>query len=85
MSSARCIRLTGMMGLHRLDDTTEEELPMAPMIVPPKTWVETEERRRLFWGAFAIDSYASISTGWPNLIDVSQASHSTHDPKGPRG
>ncbi|GAB1320116.1 Citrinin biosynthesis transcriptional activator ctnR [Madurella fahalii] len=78
MSSARCIRLTGMMGLHRLDDTTDEELPMAPMIAPPKTWAEIEERRRLFWGAFAIDSYASISAGWPNLIDVNQVT--THLP-----
>jgi hypothetical protein len=61
-----------MMGLHRLDDGLSEELPMAPMIAPAKTWAETEERRRLFWGSFCIDSYASISTGWPSMIDVHQ-------------
>lgn len=74
MSSARCVRLAGMMGLHRLDDAVGEESSVAPMLAPPRTWVELEERRRLFWGGFAIDSYASICTGWPNLIDVDQAS-----------
>ncbi|KAK4149833.1 transcriptional activator protein acu-15 [Chaetomidium leptoderma] len=79
MSSARSIRLTGMMGLHRLDNTlAEEELPMAPMIAPPRSWVELEERRRLFWGGFCIDSYANISAGWPTLIDVHQIT--THLP-----
>lgn len=32
------------------------------------------ERRRVFWGAFAIDSHASISTGWPCLIDPDDVS-----------
>lgn len=64
-----------MMGLHRLDSTlSEDDIPMAPMITPSKSWVELEERRRLFWGAFCIDSYASISTGWPNMIDPNQVS-----------
>jgi hypothetical protein len=68
-----------MMGLHRLDSAlTEAELPMAPMIGPPGSWAELEERRRLFWGGFCIDSYASISTGWPTLIDINQASLLDH-------
>jgi hypothetical protein len=76
MSSARSVRLAGMMGLHRLDSTLpEEEVPMAPMIAPPRSWAELEERRRLFWGGFSIDSYASISAGWPTLIDVEQVNH----------
>ncbi|KAK4123274.1 hypothetical protein N657DRAFT_664318 [Parathielavia appendiculata] len=79
MSSARCVRLAGMMGLHRLDSTLpEEDVPMAPMIAPPRNWAELEERRRLFWGGFCIDSYASISAGWPTLIDVDQIT--THLP-----
>ncbi|KAK4179039.1 putative binuclear zinc transcription factor [Triangularia setosa] len=79
LSSARCVRIVGMMGLHRLDSTAaDEENPIAPMIPPPKGWVELEERRRLFWGAFCIDSYAGISTGWPTLIDTSQVT--THLP-----
>lgn len=62
-----------MMGLHRLDSTlSDDELPMPPMIAPPRSWAELEERRRLFWGGFCIDSYASISAGWPTLIDVDQ-------------
>jgi len=71
MSSARSVRLAGMMGLSRLDSTlSEEDSPTVPMIVPPKSWVELEERRRLFWAGFCTESYASISTGWPTLIDV---------------
>lgn len=68
MSSARCVRLVHMMGLHRLDASEMEEVP--PVILPPQNWTELEERRRVFWGAFAIDSHASISTGWPSLIDL---------------
>ncbi|KAK4249618.1 hypothetical protein C7999DRAFT_39281 [Corynascus novoguineensis] len=79
MSSARSVRLCGMMGLHRLDNPyTEEELPMAPMIAPARSWVELEERRRLFWGTFCMDCYGSISAGWPTLIDVEQVT--THVP-----
>ncbi|KAK0737102.1 hypothetical protein B0T21DRAFT_157427 [Apiosordaria backusii] len=79
LSSARCVRIVGMMGLHRLDSTVgDDEHPIAPMIPPPKGWVELEERRRLFWGAFCIDSYAGISTGWPTLIDTNQVT--THLP-----
>ncbi|EAQ91414.1 hypothetical protein CHGG_03349 [Chaetomium globosum CBS 148.51] len=71
MSCAKSVRLAGMMGLHRLDDTHPDDvLPMAPMIAPARNWAELEERRRLFWGGFCIDSYASISAGWPTLIDI---------------
>lgn len=72
MSSARAVRLANMMGLHRLD--TEDELPLAPMITPPNDWGELEERRRLFWAGYCIDSYASISAGWPTMIDRDQVS-----------
>ncbi|KAK4199078.1 putative binuclear zinc transcription factor [Triangularia verruculosa] len=79
LSAARCVRIVGMMGLHRLDNTAiDEEHPIAPMIPPPKGWVELEERRRVFWGAFCIDSYAGISTGWPTLIDTTEVT--THLP-----
>ncbi|KAL1867749.1 hypothetical protein VTK73DRAFT_4011 [Phialemonium thermophilum] len=72
MSSARCVRLIHMMGLHRLDDQSETERPMLPTIPPAQSWVEQEERRRCLWGAFCIDSHASISTGWPNLVDIDE-------------
>lgn len=79
MSSARCAKLVMMMGLHRLDDETDTSArPMAPMLSPPRDWVELEERRRALWGAFCIDSHASISTGYPNLLDVTEIT--THLP-----
>lgn len=68
MSSARCVRLVEMMGLHRLDGDGHE---MAPTVAPPRDWTDLEERRRAFWGIFSIDCHASISTGWPTLIDPS--------------
>ncbi|KAI1105939.1 fungal-specific transcription factor domain-containing protein [Jackrogersella minutella] len=69
MTCAKAVRLATMMGLHRLDGAAEE---MSPTLLPPKTWAETEERRRVFWGVFCIDSHCSISTGWPFLIDASE-------------
>ena len=62
-----------MMGLHRLDAPPSNK-EVAPTILPPEDWTELEERRRLLWGAFCIDSHASISTGWPTLIDPTQVS-----------
>ncbi|KAK0710888.1 fungal-specific transcription factor domain-containing protein [Lasiosphaeris hirsuta] len=79
MSSARCVRLVEMMGLHQLDDHVDfEDRPMAPSLAPAQNWTELEERRRIFWGAFCLDGHASISTGWPNLIDATQIT--THLP-----
>lgn len=73
MSTARCIKLIHMMGLHRLDDPGAAA-EMAPTIAPPRDWTELEERRRVFWGAYCVDSHASISTGWPSLIDMTEVS-----------
>ncbi len=73
MSCARCIRLVGMMGLHRLDDESESA-GIASAFLKPVNWVELEERRRVFWGAFCSDSHVSISTGWPSMIDITEVS-----------
>ncbi|KAI1393550.1 fungal-specific transcription factor domain-containing protein [Hypoxylon trugodes] len=75
MTSSRAVRLVQMMGLHRLDGTTEET---CPTLLPAKDWTELEERRRVFWGIFCIDSHCSISTGWPFLIDSAEVT--THLP-----
>lgn len=64
---AKAVRLCQMMGLDRLDVTQEDDLP--PCLGPHTSWEELEERRRVFWGIFATDSHASISTGWPALIN----------------
>ncbi|KAI0542333.1 hypothetical protein GGR58DRAFT_497319 [Xylaria digitata] len=75
MSCARAVRLVEMMGLHHLDSPPDES---SPTILPPRDWAELEERRRVFWGIFCIDSHCSISTGWPHLIDMAQVT--THLP-----
>ncbi|KAF3355373.1 Glucoamylase [Verticillium dahliae VDG1] len=66
MSSAKAVRLVEMMDLHRIDGAGHD---VAPTLAPPKDWTDVEERRRVFWGVFTIDCHASISTGWPTLID----------------
>lgn len=33
-------------------------------LVPPKTWIEREEQRRVFWNVFLMDRFCSIATGW---------------------
>lgn len=70
MNTAKCVRLINMMGLEKLDSAEEHSLSLT--LQPPKSWVEKEERRRTFWGAFAIDAHASVSTGWPSLINSNE-------------
>lgn len=79
MSSARCSKLVMMMGLHRLDDNANTyDSPITSMFPPPADWIELEERRRILWGAFCFDSHASISTGFPNVLDHTEIT--THLP-----
>ncbi|KAK0738595.1 fungal-specific transcription factor domain-containing protein [Schizothecium vesticola] len=78
MSSARTVKLVTIMGLHLLDNPNEDDCPIAPTLSPPKSWAELEQRRRVFWAAYCMDSHASISTGWPTLIDTTQIT--THLP-----
>lgn len=68
MSCARGLKLCHMMGLHSLDQP-DYLVQMIPTIPQPQNWAELEERRRTFWGAFCVDSHASIATGWPSMID----------------
>ncbi|GAO14064.1 uncharacterized protein UV8b_06463 [Ustilaginoidea virens] len=63
---AKAVRLCQMMGLDRLDGGCHH---LPPSLAPHSTWEELEERRRVFWGIFAMDSFSSISTGWPTLIN----------------
>lgn len=66
MSAGRSCRMVQMMGLHRLDGVGLEVKQCLP---PPRDWTEREERRRTFWGGFAVDRYSSIGTGWPMTIE----------------
>ncbi|KAK4504976.1 hypothetical protein PRZ48_002939 [Zasmidium cellare] len=34
----------------------------------PKTWIEEEERRRVFWTVFVMDRFCSVATGWNNSL-----------------
>ncbi len=36
----------------------------AMVLCEPRSWAEDEERRRLFWGAYILDRYATISTAF---------------------
>lgn len=65
MSASRYVRLVQMLGLDRLDREGDD---IPPTLGPITNWTELEERRRVFWGAFAIDSHASMATGWANMI-----------------
>ncbi|KAJ5823304.1 Transcription factor [Penicillium robsamsonii] len=66
LSVGKAARLALMLGLNRLDGVG---IDVKQSILPPKDWTEREERRRVFWGAFAADRYSSVGTGWPILID----------------
>ncbi|TLS27578.1 hypothetical protein PpBr36_05187 [Pyricularia pennisetigena] len=66
MSTGAAVRLSQMIGLHRLDGAG---LDVKQCLPPPRDWTEREERRRTFWVAFTQDRYASIGTGWPMTID----------------
>lgn len=67
MSCSSSVRICQMMGLDRLDGGIDD---LPPALGPARSWIEREERRRVFWGAFVIDCHASISTGWPYLINA---------------
>ena len=60
------VRLSHMLGLHRIDGDKADVKQILP---PPRDWIEKEERRRTFWGAFYADRWASSGTGWPMGID----------------
>ncbi len=66
LSIGRAARLCHMMNLHRLDGTGLEVKEMLPTST---TWVELEERRRVFWAVFVQDRYQSLGSGWPTIID----------------
>lgn len=48
------------------DQTQSAEFLIKRMaFLPPcKTWIEREERRRVFWNVFLMDRFCSIATGW---------------------
>jgi len=79
LNVGRAVRLCHMMNLHRLDGTG---LEVRETLSAPMSWLELEERRRVFWAVFVQDRYQSVSSGWPMIIDerdVSESERSTWD------
>lgn len=37
-------------------------------LAPAQTWIESEERRRVFWNVFLMDRFCSVATGWNNSL-----------------
>lgn len=64
MSTGRMVRLVQMLGLYRLDIARGEFKQILP---PARDWIELEERRRTFWGAYYGDRWAS--SGMSSNID----------------
>jgi hypothetical protein len=71
LSTGRAVRLAQMMGMHRLDGLSSD---LKQTLLPPRDWIEKEERRRTFWMAFCMDRYATVGTGWPVAIDEGDVS-----------
>jgi hypothetical protein len=44
--------------------TTEFLIKRMAFLAPCKSWIEREERRRVFWNVFLMDRFCSIATGW---------------------
>lgn len=61
MSTGRMVRLVQMLGLYRLDIGNGEFKQILP---PARDWIELEERRRTFWGAYYGDRWASSGMSW---------------------
>ncbi|KAK9237542.1 hypothetical protein V1525DRAFT_432612 [Lipomyces kononenkoae] len=67
LSSGIASRSALMLQTNKLDSATPSAGKQC--LPPPADFIELEERRRTFWGAFCADRYASVGTGWPLTID----------------
>jgi hypothetical protein len=66
LSVGRAVRLCHMMNLHRVDGGDVE---VKETLSSATSWVDLEERRRVFWAVFVQDRYQSVGSGWPTIID----------------
>ncbi|KAJ3530660.1 hypothetical protein NM208_g9229 [Fusarium decemcellulare] len=66
MSIARSRQICHLMSLDLLDEEHDSIDPEPS----PLSWIELEERRRVFWCSFVLDAITSISTGLSSLIDL---------------
>ena len=59
---------------HTLPSHTAAYRPLLrplTVLVPPRNWIEEEERRRVFWCIFLLDRFCSVATGWPTGLTAS--------------
>ncbi|KAH7381951.1 fungal-specific transcription factor domain-containing protein [Cadophora sp. MPI-SDFR-AT-0126] len=63
MSVGRCVRAVQMMNLHRLDSPHAEVHALKH-----GSLIDREEGRRVFWGAYCADKWASTMSGHPLII-----------------
>lgn len=50
--------------LYNATNVGENLIRRMIFVSPSSSWIDTEERRRIFWAVFLMDRFCSISTGW---------------------
>ncbi|CZR61496.1 uncharacterized protein PAC_11393 [Phialocephala subalpina] len=68
MSTARAVQMVHLLKLHRHDALSRTHDPTLILVNTAKDITEAEERRRVFWQAFLLDRYNSVSLSTPPLI-----------------
>ncbi|KAK6608882.1 hypothetical protein H4I95_04262 [Botrytis cinerea] len=51
-------------GNYNCKEGTEFLIRRMAFLDAPETWLESEERRRVFWNVFLMDRFCSVATGW---------------------
>lgn len=63
------LQLSVEENVERYVETVRQSLiSRVSFLKPPKSWIEAEERRRVFWTVFLMDRFCSVATGWNNSI-----------------
>lgn len=62
---ASTTRVVEQLGLAVEEDVADNKLlNRIGFLTPPRSWTESEERRRIFWTVFLMDRFCSVTTGW---------------------
>lgn len=52
------------LSVEPVNHDTEPLLKPLVSLPPAQSWIEEEERRRVFWNIFNLDRFCSVATGW---------------------
>lgn len=66
LSLGRGIRIAQMLQMHHLDKEDGESTQNS---ASSRSWIEIEERRRVWWALYVSDRLTSAATGWPVVIN----------------